>query len=165
MLSQEVVYITSVKTSCFHATPTYKKSHMYYNNQCKTYSSFVWYVFCQLSRLLIHNHHLVLSWEKRSYTNTSCLEARSVHLTTPYPVAIVSQIQPPTSAALILQEMRKPVNLLLRFAGSIILLNFGEFLCFYNYMNSNFARAHVVFYCALNFKCHASDLCLYAHGY
>ena len=71
-----------------------------------TYSSFLWYMFCQLSRLSIHNHHLVLSRGKRRYTNTSCLGARSVHLTIAYSVAIMSQIQPPTSATLILQEMR-----------------------------------------------------------
>ena len=73
-----------------------------------TYSSFLRHMFCQLSRLSVHNHHLVLCWEKRSAIlvyHTSCL--RSVHLTLAYPVAIVSQIQPSTSATLILQEMRK----------------------------------------------------------
>ena len=35
----------------------------------------------------------------------------------------------------------------------------------YNDMNSNFARAHVVFYHALNFMWHALDSCLYAHGH
>ena len=52
---------------------TNTKNLTYCNNPttCITYSSFLWYMFCQLSRLSVHNNHLVLSWEKRRYTSIS----------------------------------------------------------------------------------------------
>ena len=73
-------------------TQSYQHKNLTYcNNDCITYSTFFWYVFCQLSRSLIHNHNLILSREKRNYTNIShCLGARNVHLNIAYLVAIVS---------------------------------------------------------------------------